>query len=180
MDGSTPLSPTNKARLEETVSRLRDAPLTLATRPDVNVPFLEALIRSGQGRVRLLLVDYLELMGEEDPSESLLGLKRLARRHELAVVAATNSLSDADLRSSDNRPALINLKDMGLHTDKVLLLHREEVYDLRSDNAYVTEILVAKNRVGPTGMVTIAYHEESQRFTDLEVTYDEEFEVPLP
>lgn len=174
------LTAEEEGRVRGMAKKLHESPLTIVARADVTLRHLEGLVRAtGSGSpVRMVVVDYLELLSGADGLEALAHLKRLARRHDLPIVAATNSLHSGTTKRSDGRPTLVDLGDMGLHSDKVLLMHREEVYDLRRDNAYVMEVTIAKNRGGPKVMVQIAFREESRSFNDLEIAYDEELQGP--
>lgn len=170
------LTAEERAAVDGMSERLRASPLLLVSRPDMTAAYLEGLIdnhAAGPTPPRLVLVDYLELMEDAQRDAVPPMLKRVARRHHLPVVLVTNSITARRIQKPDGRSSMIDLDALGPHADKVLLLHREEVYELSADNAYIAEIAIAKNRGGPKSVVSIAYFEESQRFQDLEVSYEE-------
>ncbi|MFN7975380.1 MAG: DnaB-like helicase C-terminal domain-containing protein [Acidobacteriota bacterium] len=171
--GAGGLGALDAARVRATSETMADAPIRVVCRSDASLAFLEGQVKHhARTGAKLVLLDYLELLGGDDREATLVALKRMARRNDVPIVVVCNALTLSRIHRADGRPDLLDVGDLGLHADKVVLLHREEVYDLRSDNAYVTEAIIAKNRGGPSGMVTVAFYEQFQRFEDLEVSYD--------
>lgn len=116
--------------------------------------------------LKLVVVDYLQLMvGEGDTRNAQIesvsrGLKALAK--ELAVpVVALSQLSRECERRADHRPILADLRDSGgieQDADIVLMLHREEIYrQSPGEWSGLAEVLIRKNRQGPTGDVRLAW-----------------------
>lgn len=123
----------------------------------------------------LLVVDYLQLMQVSKAENRNLAiadisrsLKLLARELSIPVVALSQ-LSRETERRGDKRPMLSDLRDSGAleqDADLVAFLHRPEVYQETPDNAGVAELIVAKQRNGPTGIVPLRWVKEFTRFED--------------
>jgi replicative DNA helicase len=116
------------------------------------------------GDLRLILVDYLQLMRAERPSGSRVedvsefsrGLKRLARELSCPVLAVAQ-LSRAVEQRPDKRPVLSDLRESGqieADADCVLMLYRDDYYDPDSERPGEMDIIVRKNRHGRLGQVT--------------------------
>ena len=117
-----------------------------------------------QGDLRLIVVDYLQLMRAERPSgnrvedvsEFSRGLKRLARELKCPVLAVAQ-LSRAVEQRPDKRPVLSDLRESGqieADADCVLMLYRDDYYDADSERPGEMDIIVRKNRQGRLGQVT--------------------------
>ena len=116
------------------------------------------------GRLGLVVVDYLQLMRVERPSGSRVedvsefsrGLKRLARELDCPVIAVAQ-LSRAVEQRPDKRPVLADLRESGqieADADCVLMLYREDYYDPDSERPGEMDIIVRKNRQGRLGQAT--------------------------
>ena len=114
--------------------------------------------------LRLIVVDYLQLMRAERPSGSRVedvsefsrGLKRLARELSCPVLAVAQ-LSRAVEQRPDKRPVLSDLRESGqieADADCVLMLYRDDYYDADSERPGEMDIIVRKNRQGRLGQVT--------------------------
>jgi replicative DNA helicase len=133
--------------------------------------------------IGMLVVDYLQLMSgggkgsdsrTQEVSEISRGLKALAR--ELAIpVIALSQLSRGPESRQDKRPMLSDLRESGSieqDADLVMFLFREEYY-LRPEEieekgaAGLAELIIAKHRNGPTGMVPLYFHKAYTRFDNL-------------
>lgn len=123
----------------------------------------------------LLMVDYLQLMQVASAENRNLAiadisrsLKLLARELNIPVVALSQ-LSRETERRGDKRPMLSDLRDSGAleqDADLVAFLHRPEVYAATPDNEGVAELIVAKQRNGPTGIARLRWVKEFTRFED--------------
>jgi len=122
----------------------------------------------------LVCVDYLQLVTPENPKEprrDQVGmvarrLKALARELDVPVLALAQLNRESENRV-DRKPRLSDLRESGeieQHADLVMLLHRDD------DRPDLLELLVRKNRNGPTGEVTLTFHRETFRFEDLAPT----------
>jgi len=126
--------------------------------------------------VKIIFVDYIGLISPEDTkqprheqiSQISRSLKALARELDIPIVA----LSQVGRQSEGKAPTLADLRESGAleqDADVVLLLHRDRVVDRDDDdheNSSVikTELIVAKQRNGPTGMVNVAFIPQFTRF----------------
>jgi len=142
-------------------------PLHLIDDGDLSLSKLRAQARQlavRDGGLRLIVVDYLQLMRVERPSgnrvedvsEFSRGLKRLARELRCPVLAVSQ-LSRAVEQRPDKRPLLSDLRESGqieADADCVLMLYREDYYDPDSDRNGEMDIIVRKNRHGGLGQIT--------------------------
>jgi replicative DNA helicase len=109
----------------------------------------------------------------------VIDLKALAKELQVPVVATFNVSAKAEKRR-DRRPLLVDLHEWeGLEQDAdvVLFLYRDEIYNPSTLDRGVLDIIVAKNRNGPTGLVRALYRPEASNFKDLMVSgeyYEEE------
>jgi replicative DNA helicase len=133
---------------------------------------------SSERGLSLLIVDYLQLMtgrGRFDNRTLELasisrGLKGLAKELNVPVVALSQ-LSRAPEARSDHRPLLSDLRESGAleqDADVVLMIFRPEMYpDCKEEDRGVAELIIAKQRNGPTGVVNLAFLREHTRFENL-------------
>ena len=135
-----------------------------------------------QGRLDLLIVDYLQLMSgggrryenrTQEVSAISRGLKGLAKELKVPVIALSQLSRAPESRGGDHRPQLADLRESGSieqDADVVAFIFREEVYkpdDPELDG--VAEIIIAKQRNGPTGKVRMAFVKRSTRFESMAV-----------
>lgn len=168
-------------RLVDAASRLSEAPIFIDDSPDLTLMELRARARRLRARekVGLVVVDYLQLIssppsknGENRQQEIAAisrGLKGLAR--ELSVpVLALSQLSRAVESRPNKRPMLSDLRESGSleqDADLVMFIYRDEYYHPHSEKAGIAEIIVGKQRNGPTGTVELQFHPQHVRFNDL-------------
>ena len=133
----------------------------------------------GEHGLSLLIVDYIQLMSGRGRFENRtleLGaisrsLKGLAKEINVPIVVLSQ-LSRAPEARSDHRPQLSDLRESGAleqDADLVILIYRDDVYnkDPNSPDAGTAELIVAKQRNGPTGVVKLAFLREQTRFANL-------------
>ncbi len=167
-------------RLSTGISRLSEAPIYIDDTPGLGVLEMRAKARrlAAEHGLSLLVVDYLQLMtgrGRFDNRTLELaaisrGLKGLAK--ELSVpVLALSQLSRAPEARSDHRPLLSDLRESGAleqDADVVLMIFRPEMYpDCKEEEKGTAELIIAKQRNGPTGTVNLAFLREYTRFQNL-------------
>jgi replicative DNA helicase len=130
--------------------------------------------------VQLVVVDYLQKMharqGNRMPESRQLeismissNLKALAKELHVPVVALAQ-LNRAPEGREDRKPLLSDLRESGAieqDADAVMLLYREDYYDPNTEKKGVCEVMVAKNRTGPTGTVELAFLRQFTRFENL-------------
>lgn len=131
-----------------------------------------------QHKLRLLVVDYLQLIDipsirraenrQQEVANLSKGLKRLARELHIPVVVCAQLNRDVEKRQ-DKRPLLSDLRESGSleqDADLVVLLHRPDYYNAE-DRPGEVDFDLAKNRHGPTGVVTAAAQLHFSRFVDM-------------
>lgn len=153
-------------------------------RPGATVAQIRAaarrLMAQTRGPLSLVVVDYLQLMRSErgsrpenrtqEVAQFSAGLKMLARELGVPVLALSQLSRQAETRA-DKRPFLADLRESGSleqDADTVLLLHRPGVYDKTAGEA-AAEVIVAKQRNGPTGVAPLAFDSAVMRFGDAPV-----------
>ena len=134
-------------------------------------------LRSEQGDLGLVIIDYLQLMQgraraenrQQEISDITRALKALARELYVPVVALSQ-LSRAVEQRRPPKPQLSDLRESGAieqDADVVAMLYRDEVYNEDSDEPGVAEVNIAKHRNGPTGTLRLAFRGEFTRFDNL-------------
>ncbi len=180
------LSQSDWPRLVSAAGKLSEAPIYIDDTPGITVLELRAKARrmKAQFDIKLIVLDYLQLMQgpanadsrQQEISEISRSLKALARELNVPLIAISQ-LSRAVEQRSDHRPQLSDLRESGAieqDADLVILLLREEYYNPTDENKGVAEVIVAKQRNGPTGSMNLAFLGEYMRFENL-VTRGEEF-----
>ncbi|OGX46297.1 MAG: replicative DNA helicase [Omnitrophica WOR_2 bacterium RIFCSPLOWO2_02_FULL_63_16] len=176
------LSTSDWPKLTQAAGKLSEAPLFIDDTPGLSILELRAKARRLRSRhgIGLLILDYLQLMEEPTQSENRQqeiavisrNLKALARELHVPVVAVSQ-LSRAPERRETFRPRLSDLRESGAieqDSDVVLMLFREDYYNPTDDNQGIAEVIIAKQRNGPTGSVKLAFIKEYTRFENLAQT----------
>ena len=124
----------------------------------------------------LIIIDYLQLMStgkenrQQDVSDISRSLKLLARELNVPVIALSQLSRKVEERT-DKRPMLSDLRESGAieqDADIVMFLYREGYYKPDAENANVTEVIIAKQRNGPTGTVKVLWFPENMLFKNLD------------
>ncbi len=159
-------------------SELAEAPIYIDDTPALNPLALKAKARrlKAKGMIDIVMVDYLQLMdagGTESRQQEIStisrSMKALARELEVPVIAISQ-LSRAVDNREDHRPRMSDLRESGAieqDADLVLFLYREEYYEQTATNEGQCEVIVAKQRNGPTGTVKLAFLNRYLRFENL-------------
>ncbi|MEC7557917.1 MAG: replicative DNA helicase [Planctomycetota bacterium] len=158
-------------------AELSEAPLFLDDQPGRTIAQITAVARRLQRRngVRVVIIDYLQLIEPEDkssPREQQIALitrrlKALAKELSVPVIALAQLNRGVEHRE-DKRPRLSDLRESGAieqDADVVMFLHRPEHYN-PEDRPGEADVIIAKNRNGPTDSVTLTWIKESMRFTN--------------
>ena len=141
-------------------------------------------------KLGLIVLDYLQLIEPDDPrdprqeqvAKMARRLKGLARELEIPILCLAQLNRQAEAGKEGHRPRLSHLRESGAieqDADVVMFIHREEYYQDReeaqnSGTAGVADILVAKQRNGPTGDIKLAWLSKFTRFENLaQKPYDE-------
>lgn len=133
--------------------------------------------------IGLVVVDYLQLMRgsakfenrQQEISEISRSLKGLARELQLPVIALSQ-LNRAVENRQDRKPQLSDLRESGAieqDADVVILLTREEMYGTTPENQGIADIIIAKQRSGPTGDFKLRFRRECVRFENLDTVHTE-------
>ncbi|MFX3674346.1 MAG: replicative DNA helicase [Paenisporosarcina sp.] len=127
----------------------------------------------------MILIDYLQLIQgsgngkenrQQEVSEISRSLKALARELQVPVIALSQ-LSRGVEQRQDKRPMMSDLRESGSieqDADIVSFLYREDYYDKETENQNMIEIIIAKQRNGPTGTVTLAFVKEFNKFVNVD------------
>ncbi|MFQ5861568.1 MAG: replicative DNA helicase [Candidatus Brocadiales bacterium] len=153
---------------------LSPAKIFIDDAPGLSIMALRAKARrlKAQNDIKLVVVDYLQLMdspGAENRQQEISmisrGLKSLAMELDVPVIAVSQLNRAVEMRE-DRRPRMSDLRESGSieqDADLVLLLHREGYYD-PNKNPKDAEVIIAKQRNGPTGNVKLVFLNEYMRF----------------
>jgi replicative DNA helicase len=166
------------------MERLATAPLFIDDTPGISLSEMRAKARrlqQSEKRLDMVIVDYLQLMSSsgakryenrtQEVSAISRGLKALAKELRVPVVALSQLSRAPESRGGDHRPQLADLRESGSieqDADVVMFIFREEVYkpdDPELDGR--AEIIIAKQRNGPTGKINLAFLKRSTRFESM-------------
>ncbi|MBN1283250.1 MAG: replicative DNA helicase [Proteobacteria bacterium] len=166
-------------RLTRAAGLLSEAPIFIDDSPALNALEIRAKARRLQRErgLGLVVVDYLQLMRgigrvesrEREISEISRALKALAKEIGVPVVALSQLNRGVEARQ-DKRPQLADLRESGAieqDADVIAFIYRDEMYNRESPDKGKAEILIGKQRNGPTGRVVLAFRTSLTRFDDL-------------
>jgi len=169
-------------RLTEAIERLRTVSLHIDETPGLTPSELRANARrlSRQcGKLGLIVVDYLQLMSGSSASggdnratelgEISRGLKMLAKELQCPVIALSQLNSSVETRT-DKRPMMSDLRESGAieqDADIIMFIYRDDYYNKESKEPNVAEIIIGKQRNGPTGTVKLFFQKNQTRFESL-------------
>jgi replicative DNA helicase len=169
------------ARLAGALGTLAEAKIFIDDTPGISVLEMRAKARrlaAEQKKLDLIVVDYLQLMSgssrrsesrQQEVSQISRELKGLAKELNVPLVALSQ-LSRAPEARSDHRPQLSDLRESGSieqDADLVAFIYREEQYNRTEENTGTAELIIAKQRNGPTGTVNLAFLKEFTRFENM-------------
>ena len=135
------------------------------------------LARQYGGKLGLLVIDYIQLMsgnrqGENrttEVSEISRSIKSLAKELQVPIVALSQLSRKVEERT-DKRPMMSDLRESGAieqDADVILMMYREEYYKPDTPDKGIAEVIIGKQRNGPTGTVRLAFLGEYTRFENL-------------
>ncbi|WP_078378459.1 replicative DNA helicase [Sutcliffiella halmapala] len=180
------------SKLTMAMGSLSNAGIYIDDTPGIRVSEIRSKCRrlrqeSGLG---MILIDYLQLIqgsgrngGEnrqQEVSEISRSLKALARELQVPVIALSQ-LSRGVEQRQDKRPMMSDIRESGSieqDADIVGFLYRDDYYDKESENKNIIEIILAKQRNGPVGTVSLAFVKEYNKFVNLERRFDDESVPP--
>ena len=175
--------------LSYAVGELAEAPIYLDDTPGMSVLEVRAKARrlKAENNVELIIVDYLQLMSGPKGSESRQqeisqisrSLKNLAKEINVPIIALSQ-LSRAVENRSDRRPQLSDLRESGAieqDADLVIFLYRPWVYSQDDEDKGKADIIVAKQRNGPTGSIEATFIDRFARFENISNAFANEGET---
>ena len=175
------LGETDWPKLTTAAGRLSEAPLYIDDTPAITVLEMKAKSRrlAADAGLGLIIVDYIQLMRaggsrdnrEQEISEISRSLKALAKELKVPVVALSQLNRKVEDRPN-RRPQMADLRESGAieqDADVIAFIYRDEVYNKSEDNTEkgLAEIIIAKQRNGPTGIVKLAFLEKFTSFENL-------------
>jgi replicative DNA helicase len=178
------------ARLARRMGEISEAPLFVDDSPNLTMTEIRAKARRLRQRhdLRLMVVDYLQLMTsgkksesrQQEVSEFSRALKLLAKELEVPLIAVSQ-LNRGPEQRPDRRPMLSDLRESGAieqDADIVILLNRPDGHDRDDPRAGEADLIVAKHRGGPTATVTVAHELHYSRFSNLASDHSSPFGGP--
>lgn len=174
------------AHLANVVGELAKAPIWVDDSPGLTVLELRAKARrlKLQHDIKVIMIDYMQLMDnpgvesrQQQISEISRGIKAVARELSVPVICLSQLNRGSENRDG-HRPRMSDLRESGSieqDADVIALLHREDYYrmsepDFQPDN--IAEVIIAKQRNGPTGTVKLAFMNKTTRFENLSTQND--------
>jgi replicative DNA helicase len=177
----------DRQKLINGLERLMESKMFIDDTPGITLAEMRAKARrlkQQHGSLDLIVIDYLQLMTgsvganqktfenrTQEVSAISRGLKALAKEMKVPVVALSQLSRASEQRGGDKKPLLSDLRESGSieqDADVVCFIHREEYYDRENEDLKgKAEIIIAKQRNGPTGSVHLAYLADYTRFENL-------------
>jgi len=164
--------------INEAMKPLGEAPIYIDDTPGVNALEIRSKARrmKAEHDIQAIFIDYLQLMSgrdrvesrQQEISEISRSLKGLARELNVPVVALSQ-LSRAPESRNDHRPMLSDLRESGAieqDADLVAFLYRDAYYNPGTDMTNIAELIIAKQRNGPTGTIQLTWLGEYAEFRD--------------
>ncbi|HAK56777.1 MAG TPA: replicative DNA helicase [Acidobacteria bacterium] len=180
------LEPDEFSRLAGAVSQLRDRPLIIDDTPaltpnEVRTRARRVARENNEHGLGLIVVDYLQLMRASgtpenrtnEISEVSRSLKAIAKEIGCPLVALSQLNRGLENRT-DKRPVMADLRESGAieqDADVIFFIYRDEVYNDASPDKGIAEIIIGKQRNGPTGVVRLAFLKEITRFENQTTAY---------
>ncbi len=169
------------SRLSRASGALADTRIFIDDSAGINVGEMRSKVRrlKLEHGLDLIIVDYLQLMSgstqryenrTQEISQISRGLKGLAKELNVPVIAVSQLSRAVEARRGDHRPQLSDLRESGSieqDADLVLFIYREEMLNPTPDNAGIAELIIGKQRNGPTGTLNLAFIKQYTKFADL-------------
>ena len=173
-------------RLTDAYEKLSKAEIVIDESPALTVAEVRSkgrrMAREAGGKLGLVVIDYLQLMsgpsGSDENRATQLGeisrgLKAMAKELDCPVIALSQLNRSVETRS-DKRPLMSDLRESGAieqDADVIAFIYRDDYYNKNSREPGVAEILIAKQRSGPTGTVRLSWSGVHTRFDNLAEDY---------
>lgn len=173
-------------KLTMAMGSLSNAGIYIDDTPGVRVSEIRSKCRrlKQEHGLGMILIDYLQLIQgsanskenrQQEVSEISRSLKGLARELNVPLIALSQLSRGVESRQ-DKRPMMSDLRESGSieqDADIVGFLYRDDYYDQESENQNIIEIILAKQRNGPVGTVSLAFVKEYNKFVDLDYRYSD-------
>ena len=176
---SARLSQNDLEKVFNGLDKLLQLPIYIDDTPNLTVSQMRSQVRRLQtekkGQIGLVLIDYLQLMGEggdnrvQELSKITRSLKALAREIHAPVIALSQ-LSRAVESRNNKRPMMSDLRESGAleqDADLIMMLYRDEYYNPDSLDRGLAEVIITKHRNGPTGTIKLLFQPEFTKFLNL-------------
>ncbi len=167
--------------LAAAASRLAEAPIYIDDTASPTVLEMRAKARRLKAEVNLgmIVIDYLQLVRgsgnvenrQQEISQISRSLKALAKELNVPVVALSQLSRAVESRGGDKRPMLSDLRESGAieqDADVVMFVFRQAMYEKTDENENMAEIIVAKQRNGPTDTISLTFLRDQTRFGNLD------------
>jgi replicative DNA helicase len=168
-------------KLTMAMGSLSNAGIFIDDTPGIRINEIRAKCRrlKQEHGLGMILIDYLQLIQgsgnskdnrQQEVSEISRSLKALARELQVPVIALSQ-LSRGVEQRQDKRPMMSDIRESGSieqDADIVAFLYREDYYDKETENQNMIEIIIAKQRNGPTGTCTLAFVKEFNKFVNID------------
>ncbi|MFC1693035.1 replicative DNA helicase [Candidatus Latescibacterota bacterium] len=183
-------------RLSDACARLHHYPVYIDDTPALSSLELSAKAKrlKAEKNIGLIIVDYLQLMQgtskesrQQEISSISRSMKALAKELNIPVIALSQLSRAIEQRGGDHRPILSDLRESGAieqDADVVMFIYRASMYDLEPDYTIldqntalqnVAELIIRKQRNGPTGTLLLHWTKEYTRFNDFDYKSTEEY-----
>ncbi|MEX0849356.1 MAG: replicative DNA helicase [Candidatus Dependentiae bacterium] len=166
--------------LTNVAARLADFKLFIDDTAMLNIMDLRAKARKlkAEHDIQFLIIDYLQLLHgssryenrHQEVSEISRSIKALAKELNIPILAGAQLSRAVDSRM-DKRPMLSDLRESGAieqDADLIMFLYRDVVYNPETENPALSEVIIGKQRNGPTGTVYLHFARELTKFQDME------------
>jgi len=186
----------DQTKLRLALEELVESKVFIDDTPGISLAEMRAKTRrlrqANGGKLDLVVVDYLQLMSATLPTQGgkryenrtqevsaiSRGLKALAKEMDVPVIALSQLSRNSERRGDDKKPFLSDLRESGSieqDADVVAFIHRESYYNRdkeeNPEDKNKAEIIIAKQRNGPTGTVELAFVSQYTRFENLQTEY---------
>lgn len=169
------------SRLAIALNVLAESKIFINDNPAITVADIKVLsrkLKSEQG-LDLLIIDYLQLIkvkGKYDSRQQEIAfisqaLKEMAKELNIPILALSQLSRAPEIRKEEHRPILADLRESGAleqDADVVIFIYREEKYNPDTNKKGVADIIIAKQRNGPTGTIELAFFPEITRFENMQ------------
>ena len=172
-------------KLSKMIKIISKLPLFIDDTPNLSIQDIRSRLKTillEQGQIGLVIIDYLQLMQNpnasignrvQEISQITRSLKIIAREFNVPIIALSQLSRNVENRI-DNKPILSDLRESGSieqDADLVLMLHRNKTTNQsiqETEGSYITELIIAKQRNGPTGTVKLLFDQKQTKFSDFE------------